>query len=297
MTMTEATMYEPLEDEEISLHPQVESIAKMSKLDFEVELRPLTTVTGNQEPLPVDMASAVVRTDNDFVFGVVGRVWRPVQNREFLDVALRAADVLGRPLESVRPQLKGLLVHGSVDLGPVEGSPLAGEVRSTLWFVNRHDSRSSLHARVTLDAHYQNMWFPIGGLSNQHGVLSIRHTTNEEKRRMAVTAAVEMSTGAIDSFLTQANRLHQMTISHKLVSEVVQLLRPTANPEVVTSIVDRFMGAQLASRWDLYVFACIHDFTRDRNMTQGETRSFLSQLVGQQSVVRQKVWKVLNQSA
>jgi phage/plasmid-like protein (TIGR03299 family) len=118
---------------------------KLAGLDWEVEEHPLT-LAGHTQPIP-DKA-AIIRKDNYVHLGVVGRVYRPLQNREafaFMDVLVAEGQMRYHTAGSLRGGKKVWMLGQIASFDAVPGD----RVDQFLLGYNQHDGQGAFRIFFT----------------------------------------------------------------------------------------------------------------------------------------------------
>jgi phage/plasmid-like protein (TIGR03299 family) len=198
----------------------VESLPQAG-LDWPVETRPL--FVGEQE---VKSHKAVVRVTDNSVLGVVGRMYKPIQNRSVAELADAIANQgalchTAGSLENGRKIWFLLLVPGELRIGADES-----EIKKYLLLTNSHDGSYASRVFVTpvrvVCANTLNFALERGLGEG----ISIRHTVNAEERMREAQKALQGVIGFYDRFEKLSQRLALDSYSDDLMKELSEELFP-----------------------------------------------------------------------
>lgn len=169
-----------------------EEMLKASGLDWEVSLVPLQTITG----LAIDSKVAVVRETDAKVLGVVGNVYKPVQNLQGFEFANGLVADTGNIFETAGSLDEGRTIFLSVDLSGVEPIRIDGDSTFDTYLVisNTHDGTKALRGTVTpvRTVCWNTLNLAFGGAKN---VFTIRHSGDiagkMEQARKALNISID----------------------------------------------------------------------------------------------------------
>lgn len=205
----------------------VESVLKLSGLDFEVEQRPVEYhADGELRTVPGSFVN--IRTDTNDPLGVVGKIYTPVQNRQgfsFLNELVGNGEAVW---ESAGPLRGGKRVFISMrlpeditlDIGGTEDT-----IRPYVVVINSHDGQTPFMAMVT-------PWRPVCknterfALRDARSRWVVRHTTNALQAIDEARRTLGLSMKYFETFQAEEERLARIGVQIDEVRALVADLWP-----------------------------------------------------------------------
>jgi phage/plasmid-like protein (TIGR03299 family) len=223
---------------------------KAAKLDWDIELRPVfTTIAGKTAEIP--NRKAVVRTDTEAVFGVVGSNYVPVSNLDALGIGDDLRTEAGAQFVAAGEIAGGRGVW--VNWVMPEGFKVAGsdEFRLEGLLTTSHDGLKAVNMHIT----------PIRlACTNMHNLqirkakqrFSVAHTSKAHTRLAEAQIAVGLVSEYVEEFKAQTEALLKHKMGDQALTTFLENLLP-ARPS---------RDKEIAAIRDLYVNGEANEFGR-----------------------------------
>jgi phage/plasmid-like protein (TIGR03299 family) len=233
--------------EKLTEAPDPIKAVKLAGLDWTVEKEPIFLEDGTEIP----NRFAVIRSDNRFALGVVGKAFRPVQNLEAAEFAraLQAEGGSGVEVETA----------GSLDLGRrvwfltrlAEGVTVEGDAHVPYLLVaNGHDGSLALRAATTMIRVVCQNTLTMAFMEAR-SAWSIRHTGGVTGRVTEAQRALGLAYAQVEKFEVEVAKLIDKTVTDQRFDRIVEKLLPA--PKDGTDRQDKKVDVrrdQVRSRWE-----------------------------------------------
>jgi phage/plasmid-like protein (TIGR03299 family) len=195
-------------------------------LSWTVRMEGIQTASG----IPIQTGrrcNAVVRDDTNQALGVVGRKYRPIQNRDCFDFLDGVAAARG-----IRYHTAGVLGHGQIvwmlgKLGEIVIPRTDDKIDKFLLFANWHDGTSLAHCFWTpTRVVCQNTLNQALGGASQSDRVSLRHTGNLEGKIAEAQRVLGISIQLYDDFDRQVKASAKVKLSAAQVASYFKSLYP-----------------------------------------------------------------------
>lgn len=202
-------------------------------LDFMVEKWPLLAVgpvEGTADATATTRRYATVRTDNGRALGIVGDVYRVLQNEDAFAFMDDLVDDGGAKYETAGVMFGGARVFISMEVPNhihVDGDP--SEYRLYLVVANSHDATSPVQAMVTTERVVcrNTLRAAIKGAKR---TWQVRHTTNLDGRLAEARQALGLSLKYADVFAETASAMVSRTLVDREVDNILATAFPLPEP-------------------------------------------------------------------
>ncbi len=209
--------------------------------DWTVGLQDVQVAGGSK----IDRKAAVVRSDNGYALGVVGKTYRPIQNRDLAAFADDLASEASTTVSAVGTLEQGRRVFAVVDYGEYRPPGFGGNevvnLSQIVW--SRHDGGGSLTAGL----------FPLR-LSCANGMralikakvrsLKIRHTLRADQRLVEARKVLGVGAQAFDGFEEAVTRLLDTEATDATFTALTEQLLPVGDDDTPPATVTRRANAR-----------------------------------------------------
>lgn len=198
----------------------------LAGLNWTVRVEGIQTASG----IPIEFGRrcrAIVRDDTGAALGVVGRKYRPIQNRDAFDFLDGVAAARG-----IKYHTAGVLGHGQIvwilgKLGEIVIPKTDDKIDKFLLFANWHDGTSLAHAFWTpTRVVCQNTLNQALGGSDKTDRACLRHTGNLENKIAEAQRILGLSIQLYDDFDRQVKASAKVKLSGEQVSAYFKALYP-----------------------------------------------------------------------
>lgn len=235
----------------------VDEMLAAANLDWEVRKTPLKTyisrVGAPPKMIPVPDHFALVRDRDDVALGVVGKRWKPLQNRDAFTFFKSFVEDGGATMETAGSLFGGRKVWGLANLGTSFRLKDGDEVKGYLLLMSPHEQGKSIIVRLTT----------VRVVCNNTLTLAVSGTSEIERRFShrvafepdAAAASLEIVRENFSEFERNARLLEGLNLSR---AEVIYILAPVYQPETepVELVKDEDMfGLAMKRVMDSYVSA------------------------------------------
>lgn len=207
--------------------PTVAEGIKQAGLDWPVQLRPLFLQDGRQAP-----AFATVRGDNDFVLGVVGEKYRPLQNAEafsffqpFLDAGEATLETAGSLAEGRKVWVLARLNRTPVVVGPGD------EVEKFLLLSNGHDGSLAVRVGFTPIRVVCANTLAMAHRGEASQLIRLKHSSNVAINLANIRETVDAVNARFEATAEQWRLLARKDISQADLRKYVRLVLSPELPE------------------------------------------------------------------
>lgn len=201
-----------------------EEMIKESGLNWMADLQPLfTTVNGKQ--VAIDSHKAVVRDRDNRILGVVGSMYRPLQNFEafkffdpFIESGLAQYEVAGSLRDGKRVWV----------LAKVKGKPMEivknDVVNKYILLSNGHDGTLSVRAGFTGVRVVCNNTMHMAHTSAESKLIRLRHNVNVVKSLDTIREIMNLANESFDATAEQYKFLAKHTVSVKELQKYINVV-------------------------------------------------------------------------
>jgi phage/plasmid-like protein (TIGR03299 family) len=223
-----------------------EEFLKAAKLDWKVNLYPLTAKVGDEE-ISIPGRFALIRDNDNQVMTVTGSAWKPLQNSETLDFMTRYCAAGGAKMETAGSLRNGKIVWGLAKLAHSFEVRPGDRVEGYLLITSPHVVGQAITVRTTT----------VRVVCANTMALAERSQDSEVHYRQshlsvfdvdAAKAAVENAHEELASCERRAKTLDKLKISAE--DAVRKILVPTFMPEIMTDsdLIKNIMNADVMPR-------------------------------------------------
>lgn len=279
-------------------------ILQRDHVDFTVSKVPMFLASG----LVVPNNWAVKRDDNQTVLGVVGNVYRPLQNQLGLDLFDSLA-ALGQIEYGTAGTFKSgaivwiqIKLPGSFKIGP-------DEIVKYLLLVNSHNGTSNLRVLITgIRVVCRNTLQAALNQGKDVG-MKVRHTSGGAEKVKAAQRAVEDASRYYESFQEMGNFMFRKQLTPAVIKTTVAQIFPAVGEDrevstrlentrnQVIDLVERGQG-QYAIRGTAWgVYNAVAEYTDHHRSTRGDEANRLeSAWLGSGAALKRRAFEVLTAS-
>lgn len=213
---------------EVTKAKNVDEALKTAGMDWNVEQEPLLNPrTGKATPYVTNF-----RGDNDEMLGVVGKTYRPVQNREAFEFLDNLAP-MGITFERIGMSTKGNRVWMCVKLNDME--ILGDTVENYIVLANYHDGSGSLKAAMSPSRQWCHNCLPWI-FNKAQRVYTIRHTSSAQAKMKEAETVFNIAGRYMAALEADAAELSKIKISEAKFDNLSEELFPITEEDTITRI-------------------------------------------------------------
>ena len=253
------TYWQDMGDERLSLTPQAQSLTPdealiAAGLDFNAVLRQTGHLDTEGKWIVDPNHMHCVREDTEEPLGVVGTRWRPVQNRDAIEIVRDIAGQADVQVDSVWSSARGAKAHMVLKWG--QADTWAGEgVQPYLLWSNSHDGEAAVKLLAT--AVQLGCTNQLPSLSRKAARLglsaSVIHSASASKKLDSAARYVMQMAGWIDTERVYADQLSRLTMTDQEVEqffgEVTKAHKRHGKPdEAIRSMMTLWLESETAQK-------------------------------------------------
>jgi len=278
-------------------------ILQRDHVDFTVSKRPMYLSSG----IVVPNNWAVVRDDNQTTLGVVGNVYRPLQNQLGLDL-FDAAAASGQIEYGKAGTFKSgaivwmqIKLPGSLKVGP-------DEVARYLLLANSHNGTSNLRILLTPIRVVCRNTLAMA-LSDKESGMKIRHTSGGSEKVKLAQRAIEDASRYYTSFQDVANVMYRKQLTPATIKTTIAEIFPAIGEDKevstrlentrnqVIDLVERGQGQYEIRGTAWGVYNAVAEYTDHHRSTRGDEANRLeSAWLGSGAAMKRRAFEILTRT-
>ena len=205
---------------------------ELSGLDWNVRCEPIQLENPEWKGLGLDRFRAVIREDDGTALGVVGKGWKPLQNRDTLAIGDALCEN-GARWETAGSMMGGRRVWALMRLDEdangvevISGDP----IKSYLLFGNGHDGGAAVFVGLTTVRVVCNNTFQAA-ITERQPFIRIRHTSGVMERTLQAADIISSVKNSRDRFITAAQSMATVELSElEQLDYLMKALNITQDP-------------------------------------------------------------------